>query len=158
MDDFLFWSALTGMAIFAGLRLWWIYQRGVGKLFWRTPQARHLYIAAAMILAAVLLAVFLGSKYRLLLAAIPAICFLLSFTAVKVDERGIIANAMMARWQDILWLHYNEQGGYVVVTTRHPWQLIKLHVPPEKFSEFKKMLAAKGMALSDRPQTEEKLA
>lgn len=158
MDDYLFWSALTLVLIFAGLRMWWIYRRGAGQLFWRTPQAPQLYVAAAMMLSAFVVAIFLTTEYRLLLAAIPATYFLLSFTAVKVNESGIMANAMMARWQDIVRLHHNEKGGYIKVTTRHPWQWIKLRVPPEKFHEFRKMLAAKGLGLSDRPQPEETFA
>lgn len=158
MDDYLFWSALTVMLIFVGLRLWWIYRRGTGQLRWRTAQAPHLYAAAVTILVALLAAIFFTADYRLLLAAIPAIYILLSFTAVKVNESGIMANAVMARWQDIVRLHYNEKGGYFTITTRHPWQWIKLRVPPDKFHEFRKMLAAKGLALSDRQHSEEAFA
>jgi predicted DNA binding CopG/RHH family protein len=148
MNNFLFWLLLVGMTIFVGLRLWWIYRRGIGQLFWQTPRARLYYIAAAAALIIALVAVVLSLQYWLLLLAIPGIYILLTFTAVKVDERAIIANAVFARWQDISRLQFDDSGEVVTVATRYAWRRIKLHVPPDKLGEFKKMLAAKGMAMN----------
>lgn len=155
MSDFLFWLIVSGMAIFAALRLWWIYRRGVGQVFWQTRHAQKFYMGAAAMLVGIALAIFLSAQYWPLLVAIPAIYVLLAFTAVKVDERGIMANAVFARWQDILRLHHDETGGYIIVTTHYSWRRIKLRVPTEKFNDFKKMLAAKGMALQPLQEQEE---
>ncbi len=160
MNNFLFWSLLIGMTIFVGLRLWWIYRRGIGQLFWQTPRARVYYIAAAAVIVVALVAVMLSSQYWLLLLAIPGIYVLLTFTAVKVDERAIIANAVFARWQDISRLQLDDSGEVLTVATRYAWRRIKLHVPSDKLGEFKKMLAAKGMALNHAApnRTQESLA
>jgi len=148
MIDFLMWLVIAGTIIFAGLRLWWIYRPGVGQVFWRTQRAKHLYIFAGMLFAVVTPLVFLTAQYWVLLLAIPAIYVLLAFTAVKIDDRGIMANGVFARWQDILKFQHDEQDSLVLVSTRYSWRKIKLRVPTEKLGEFKKMLAAKGMVLS----------
>jgi hypothetical protein len=148
MNDFLLAVLIFSLTIFAGLRLWWIYRRGLGQLFWQTPRAKHFYVGAAIVFVLAALSLFLNVRSWPLLLTIPAIYVLLAFTAVKVDERGIMANAVFARWQDIVRLHHDEPGGFVLVSTKHSWRKIKLYVPPEKFNAFKKMLAAKGMALS----------
>jgi len=160
MNDFLYWLALGALATFASLRVWWIYRRGVGQMFWQTPRARYLYGVAAVVVVLALSSIFIGSSSRwVLLIAIPLVYVLLSFTAVKVDERAIIAKAIIARWPDIARLHYDEKSGDVLVATRRSWQRVKVRVPPERLSEFRKIIAAKGMALSSSAagQTEETL-
>jgi hypothetical protein len=147
MENFLMWLFIAGAIVFAGLRLWWIYRPGVGQVFWQTARAKQLYVAAGAILALVLPLVFLSAQYWLLLLAVPVIYILLAFTAVKIDDRGIMANAVFARWQDIMKLHQDGREPLVLVTTRYSWRKIKLSVPAEKLVEFKKMLAAKGMPL-----------
>lgn len=148
MIDFLMWLVLAGTIIFSGLRLWWIYRRGMGHLFWRTRHAKQLYMWAGLLFAVVTLVVFLTAQDWVLLLAIPTIYVLLAFTAVKIDDRGIMASGVFARWQDILKFQPDERDSLILVSTRYSWRKIKLRVPPEKLGDFKKMLAAKGMALS----------
>lgn len=148
MIDFLMWFVLSCTVIFAGLRLWWIYRPGIGQVFWRTSRARHLYIWAGAIFAIVSPLIVLSAQYWALLLTVPTIYVLLAFTAVKIDDRGIMANAVFARWQDIVKLHHDERDSLVLITTRYAWRKIKLQVPSEKLGEFKKMLAAKGMPLN----------
>jgi len=141
------WLVIAGAIIFTGLRLWWIYRPGVGHLFWRTTRAKHLYMWAGILFATVTLLVFFTAHYWVLLLAIPAVYVLLALTAVKIDDRGMMANAVFARWQDILTFQQEERDSLILVSTRYAWRKIKLRVPAEKLGEFKKMLAAKGMAL-----------
>lgn len=148
MIDFLMWLVIVGTIIFAGLRLWWIYRPSVGQVFWRTPRAKHLYIWAGTLFAIVTPLVLLTAQYWVLLLAIPTIYVLLAFTAVKIDDRAVIANGVFARWQDILKFQHDEKDALILVSTRYSWRKIKLRVPTEKHGEFKKILAAKGMALS----------
>jgi hypothetical protein len=147
MEDFMLWLFIAGIIVFAGLRLWWIYRPGVGQVFWQTDRAKQLYVWAGTILAIMLPVVFLSAHYWVLLLAVPAIYVLLAFTAVKIDDRGIMANAVFARWQDIVRLHQEGRDSTVMVITRYSWRKIKMNVPQEKLVEFRKMLAAKGMRL-----------
>ncbi len=148
MMDFLMWLVIAGTIIFAGLRLWWLYRPGVGQVSWQTPRASQLYVGAGVLFALAMPLVLLTAQYWALLLAIPAIYVLLAFTAVKIDDRGFMANGVFARWQDILKFQQDEKDALILVSTRYSWRKIKLRVPPEKLGEFKKMLAAKGMALS----------
>jgi hypothetical protein len=64
-----------------------------------------------------------------------------------VNERGIMTNAFLARWPDVLHARQLKSTGEIIVLTKQPWQRIRLRVPAEQEAAFRKMLAAKGIRI-----------
>jgi hypothetical protein len=144
---YLFWILLVGYGYLVMVRLMWLYQHAEGHVFWQKANAKTYHIAAA-----VLFFVFLSSLSQIFHAGLVLLFFLgeyvlLAAPAVKMSDRGILANAFMVRWPDVVQAQRMSASGEIMLATKHPWQRIRLQVPAEKETAFRKILAAKGIAI-----------
>ncbi|MDZ7290291.1 MAG: hypothetical protein ONB44_08430 [candidate division KSB1 bacterium] len=157
--EYLFWILFIGYCYFVTMRLLWIFQQGPGEVFWQKPNAKVCHFAAAILffIGALVLLQNFHVKYLLILLTIEYL--LIAGSAVKVSDRGILANAMMARWPEVIRAQSLDASGEVVIVTRHSWQRMRLKVPADKQVAFRKILAAKGFTvMEDRSEKSESFA
>ncbi len=145
---YLFWIFLVGYGYWVTLRLTWLYEHVEGHVFWQKASAKTYHLTAAILFFIVVLMLSQGFHAGLLLLLLLGEYILIAAPAVKVSDRGVLANVFMARWPDILQAK-RACGGEIVLVTRHPWQRIRLQVPADKEAAFRKILAAKGIAIVD---------
>jgi hypothetical protein len=155
--EYLLGILFLGFCYFVAIRLKWLYEKTAGHPFWQKPNTKYYHLAAGIL--------FFAGSAGLLLKFHPAYLLLLLFgeylliaiPAVKVNERGIMTNAFLARWPDILQARQIKATGEIVVLTKQNWQRIRLKVPADKQAAFRKMLAAKGIQIIDE-EAEKNLA
>ncbi len=147
--EYLFGILLVGYGYLVTVRLMWLYKSGEGHVFWQKPSAKTYHIAAAILFFVFTLSLSQGFYIGLLLLLLLGEYVLLAAPAVKVGERGILANIFMVRWPDILHAKRKNASGEFMLVTKHRWQRIRLQVPAEKETAFRKILAAKGIAIID---------
>ncbi|MDZ7343206.1 MAG: hypothetical protein ONA90_01695 [candidate division KSB1 bacterium] len=147
--EYLLWILFVGYCNFAAIRLMWLYEKVEGHLFWRKPNATT-YDLGAILLCVVMLSILMNNfhVFYLLLLLIGEYG-LIAASSVKVSDRGIMANAFMARWPEILQAKKINAGRVIVIVTTRSWQWMRLQVPVEKAAAFRKMLAAKGVTIID---------
>ncbi len=146
---YLFWILLVGYGYLVMVRLMWLYRHVEGHVFWQNANAKTYYIAAAILFFAFALSLSQIFHAGLLLLLLLGEYVLLAAPAVKMSDRGILANAFMVRWPEIVRAKRMSASGKIVLTTKHSWQRIRLQVPAEKETAFRKILAAKGIAIID---------
>jgi hypothetical protein len=147
--EYLLWILLVGYGYWVTVRLVWLYKSGESHVFWQKPSAKTFHIAAAILFFAFVLSLSQGFHVGFLLLLLLGEYVLLAAPAVKVSDRGILANIFMARWPDVLRAQKISAGGEIVLVTKHPWQRIRLRAPADKEAAFRKILAAKGVAIVD---------
>jgi hypothetical protein len=146
---YLFWILLVGYGYLVMVRLLWLYRHAEGHVFWQKTNAKTYHIAAAVLLFAFVLSLSQIFHAGLLLLFLLGEYVLLAAPAVKMGDRGILANAFMVRWPEVVQAKRMRANGEIVLATKHPWQRIRLQVPAEKETAFRKILAAKGIAILD---------
>jgi hypothetical protein len=145
----LFWLLLVGYGYLVAVRLIWLYENVAGHVFWQKASAKTYHIAAAILFFIFVLALSQVFHAGFLLLFLLGEYILLAAPAVKVSDRGILANAFMARWPDIVQAKRTSVNSEIALVTKHPWQRIRLRVPADKEAAFRKILAAKGIAIVD---------
>jgi hypothetical protein len=145
----IFWILLAGYGYLAAARLIWLYKHVEGHVFWQKANARTYHIAAAILFFVFVLSLSQIFHAGLLLLFILGEYLLIAAPAVKMSDRGILANAFMARWPEVVQAKRISASGEIVLATKHPWQRMRLQVPAEKETAFRKILAAKGFAIVD---------
>jgi hypothetical protein len=146
---YLFWILLVGYGYLAMVRLVWLYRNVEGHVFWQKANAKTYHIAAAVLFFAFVLSLSQIFYAGLLLLFLLGEYVLLATPAVKMSDRGILANAFMVRWPEVVQAKRMSASGEIVLATKHPWQRIRLQVPAEKETAFRKILAAKGVVIVD---------
>ena len=144
---YLFWILLAGYGYLVMVRLIWLYRNREGHVFWQKANAKTYHIAAAILFFIFVLSLSQIFHAGLMLLLLLGEYILLAAPAVKMSDRGILANAFMVRWPDIVQAKKMSASGKVMLATKHPWQRIRLQVPAEKETAFRKILAAKGIAI-----------
>jgi hypothetical protein len=129
------------------VRLMWLYRNVEGHVFWQKANAKTYHMAAAILFFIFVLSLSQVFHAGLLLLFMLGEYLLLAAPAVKMSDRGILANAFMVRWPEVVQAKRMSASGEIVLTTKHPWQRIRLQVPAEKETAFRKILAAKGIAI-----------
>jgi hypothetical protein len=145
--EYLLGILFLGFCYFVAIRLKWLYEKTAGHPFWQKPYAKYFHIAAGVLFFAGSAALLLRFHPAYLLALLLGEYLLIAIPAVKVNERGIMTNAFLARWPDILQARQIKTTGEIVVLTKQNWQRIRLKVPADKQAAFRKMLAAKGIQI-----------
>lgn len=144
---YLFWILLVGYGYLVMVRLMWLYRHADGHVFWQRASAKTYHIAAAIWFFVFVLSLSQIFHAGLLLLFLLGEYLLLAAPAVKMSDRGILANAFMVRWPEVVLAKRMSTSGEIVLATKHPWQRIRLQVPVEKETAFRKILAAKGIAI-----------
>ncbi|MDZ7361282.1 MAG: hypothetical protein ONB46_11230 [candidate division KSB1 bacterium] len=145
--EYLLGILFLGFCYFVAIRLKWLYEKTAGHLFWQKPHAKYYHFAAGVLLFAGAAALLLKFHPVYLLLLLFGEYLLIAIPAVKVNERGIMTNAFLARWPDILQARQIKATGEIFVLTKQHWQRIRLKVPADKQAPFRKMLAAKGIQI-----------
>jgi hypothetical protein len=140
---------LAGYGYLVMVRLIWLYRNREGHVFWQKANAKTYHIAAAVLFFIFVLSLSQIFHAGLLLLFLLGEYILLAAPAVKMSDRGILANAFMLRWPDIVQAKRVSASGQIVLATKHPWLRVRLQVPVEKETAFRKILAAKGIAILD---------
>ncbi len=146
---YLFWILLVGYGYLVMVRLMWLYTNAEGHVFWQKANAKTYHIAAAILFFVFVLSLSQIFHVGLLLLFLLGEYLLLAAPAVKMSDRGILANAFMVRWPEVVLAKRMGSSGEIVLATKHPWQRIRLQVPTDKEAAFRKILAAKGVAIVD---------
>jgi hypothetical protein len=144
---YLFGILLVGYGYLVTVRLMWLYKHNEGHVFWQKANAKTYHIAAAILFFVFVLSLSQIFHAGLLLLFLLGEYVLLAAPAVKMSDRGILANAFMVRWPDVVQAKRIGTSGEIVLSTKHSWQRIHLQVPAEKETAFRKILAAKGVAI-----------
>jgi len=147
--EYLLGILFLGFCYFVVIRLKWLYEKIEGHPFWQKPYAKYYHIVAGVLFFAGSAALLLKFHPAYLLILLFGEYLLIAIPAVKVNERGIMANAFLARWPDILQARQIKATGEIIVLTKQNWQRIRLKVPADKEAAFRKMLAAKGIQIVD---------
>lgn len=145
--EYVCWILFIGYCYFAAVRLKWLFEKVAGHPFWQKAKAKYYHLAAGVLLVGgvVLLVWKFHVIFLLLLLLIEYV--LIAAPAVKVNERGIMINAFLARWPEVLQARRHPTTGEISVLTQHAWQRIRLQVPEDQAPAFRKMLAAKGLQI-----------
>jgi hypothetical protein len=143
--EYLTWILFIGYCYFVAIRLKWLYEKVEGHPFWQKPKARNYHLAAAVLLFVAAAVLLLKFHVVYLLILLLGEYLLIAGPAVKVNERGIMTNAFIVRWPDILQAKRNTTSGEIFILTKHAWQRVRLRVPTAQDAAFRKMLAVKGI-------------
>lgn len=146
-NEYLVWILLTGWCCFAAARLYWIYKPHPYHLFWQRPGARQYIFIAVLLAFAALATIFMRWPAIYLLPPGLAFYLLCAFAAVKISERGIFANARMARWLDIVAAQRLPAKNHYLILTNKPWLRLRLETPAALDAQFRKMLALQKIPL-----------
>lgn len=145
--EYLCWVLFLGYCYFVVIRLRWLFARVAGHPFWLKTNAKAYHIAAGVCF-------FLGGgglmlKFHVgfLLLFLLGEYWLVTRPAVKLNERGIMTNAFLIRWPDVLQVRRRPASGELSIVTKHAWQRVRLQVPEAQAPAFRKMLAAKGLSI-----------
>jgi hypothetical protein len=144
---YLFWILLAGYGYLVIVRLMWLYRNSDGHVFWQKANIKTYHIAAAILFFIFVLSLSQFFHIGLLLLFLLGEYVLLAAPVVKMSDRGILANAFMVRWPEVVQAKRLSASGKIVLATKHPWQRIRLQVPAEKETAFRKILAAKSIAI-----------
>ncbi len=147
--EYLFGIFLMGYGYLVMVRLIWLYRHVEGHVFWQKAGAKNYHMAAAILFFTFVLSLSQVFHVGLLLLFILGEYLLLTAPAVKMSDRGILAGGFMVRWPDVVQARRMSASGEIVLGTKHRWQRIRLQVPVEKETAFRKILAAKGIAIVD---------
>ena len=146
-SEYLAWILLVGLCCFVVVRLFWIYQRHRYHLFWKRPGARQYIFVAVLLLCGAFTVVALHGRAVYLLPLAAAIYLLCAFAAVKISERGIFANGLLARWPDITKVqHLPDKKQFLIITNKR-WRRLRFEVPAAFEAQFRKMLALQKIPL-----------
>jgi hypothetical protein len=145
--EYLVGILFIGYCYFVAIRLKWLYEKVEGHPFWQKPKARNYHLAAGILFLVAAAALLLKFHVLYLLIILLGEYLLLAGPAVKVNERGIMTNAFIVRWPDILQAQRLKAAGEIVILTKRAWQRIRLHVPADQEAAFRKMLAVKGIRI-----------
>ncbi len=145
--EYVFWILFIGYCYFVAIRLKWLFEKVAGHPFWQKAKAKAYHIAAGVLLFIGVGGLALKFHVSFLLLLLLAEYWLIAAPAVKVNERGIMTNAFLARWPDVLQARRHQATGEITILTKHAWQRIRLQVPEDKAAAFRKMLAAKGLQI-----------
>jgi len=151
--EYLFWILFLGYGYFAAIRFQWLFEKVEGHPFWLKANAKNFHIAAGVLFFAVSLMLLQRFHVIFLLVLLLGEYLLVASPAVKVTERGIMANALMARWPDIVRVQQTKTPGEVLILTKHAWLKLRLQVPPDKAPAFRKILAAKALTILAEDET-----
>ncbi len=144
---YLFWILLVGYGYLVMVRLRWLYKHDESHVFWQKANAKTYHIAAAIWFFVFVLSLSQIFHAGLLLLFLLGEYVLLAAPVVKMSDRGMLANAFMVRWPEVVQAKRIGASGEIALATKHPWQRIRLQVPAEKEAAFRKILAAKGIAI-----------
>lgn len=147
--EYLFWVLFLGYCYFVTIRLKWLFEKIAGHPFWQKANVKAYHIAAGVLFFIGAGGLALKFHVSFLLLLLLAEYWLIASPAVKVNERGIMTNAFLARWPDVLQARRHKTTGEISILTKHAWQRIRLQVPEDKAAAFRKMLAAKGLPIVD---------
>jgi len=147
--EYLFWILFLGYCYFVAIRLKWLFEKVAGHPFWQKAKAKNYHIAAGVLSVAGAVLLVLKFHVVFLLLLLLGEYWLIAAPAVKVNERGIMTNALLARWPEVLQARRHKATGEISILTKHAWQRIRLQVPEDKAAAFRKMLAAKGLPIVD---------
>jgi len=147
--EYLGWILFLGYCYFVAIRLKWLFEKVAGNPFWQKSKATAYHIVAGVLFFIGVGGLVLKFHVSFLLLLLLAEYWLIAKPAVKVNERGIMTNAFLARWPDVLQARRHKTTGIITILTKHAWQRIRLRVPEDKAPAFRKMLAAKGLPIVD---------
>lgn len=147
--EYLCWILFLGYCYFVAIRLKWLFEKVTGHPFWQKAHARAYHIIAGVLFFIGAGGLVLKFHVSFLLLFLLAEYWLIARPAVKVNERGIMTNAFLACWAEVLQARRNKTTGEISILTKHAWQRIRLQVPEDKAPAFRKMLAAKGLPIVD---------
>ncbi len=156
--EYLVWILLLGLSCFIVIRLKWIYETKPHHLFWRKPQARHYFLSAALLLLAAFFIFPLKLDPAYLIPLLLGFYLLCASAAVKVSERGIMSNGLLASWLDIVAVQHGADNNRLLVKTANPWRQLRFEVPPEIEPKLRKVFASKRIVWSEPPSDTKPLA
>ncbi len=148
--EYLFWILFLGYCYFVAIRLKWLFAKVAGHPFWQKTNAKSYHFAAGVLFFFGAGGLALKFHVSFLLLLLLSEYWLIAYPAVKVNERGIMNNAFLVRWPEVLQARRNKATGEIIILTKHAWQRIHLQVPEDKAAAFRKMLAAKGLQIADQ--------
>ncbi len=155
--DYLVWILIVGLSCFILIRLKWIYETKPHHLFWRKPQARHYLLAATLLLFAAFFVLPLEFNAAYILPLLLGFYLLAASAAVKVSDRGMMSNGLLANWLDIVKIERGEVKNQVLVKTASPWRQLRFEVPTEIEPKLRKVLASKRIMWSSSSPDEQTL-
>lgn len=144
--EYLVWILLVGLICFIVIRLTWLYEKKPHHLFWRKPQARHYFLSAALLLLAAFFVLPLGLHPVYLIPLVLGFYLLCASAAVKVSERGVMSNGLLASWQSIMLAQREASKNQVIIKTATPWRQLHFELPEEMEPKLRKVLASKRIA------------
>lgn len=144
--DYLVWIFIVGLSCFVAIRLKWIYETKPNQLCWRKPQARHYLLSATLLLFAALFILPLQLNAAYILPLLLGFYLLAASAAVKVSERGIMSNGMLAGWLDIIKVERGLGKNQMLVKTANTWRQLRFEVPEAIEPKLRKVLASKRIA------------
>lgn len=147
--EYLFWILFLGYSYFVAIRLKWLFEKVVGNPFWQKANAKAYHIAAGGLFFIGAGGLALKFHVSFLLLLLLGEYWLIAYPAVKVNERGIMHNAFLVRWPDVLQAWRSQTTGEIMISAKHAWQRMRLQVPEDQAAAFRKMLAAKGLQIVD---------
>lgn len=148
--DYTVWIFIIGLGCFVLIRLKWLYETKPHHVYWRKPQARHYFLSAVMLLIAAGFVIPLRLDPVYLIPLLAAFYVLAASAAVKVSERGIMSNGVLANWREITHVQRAPEKNHVIVRTSNPWRQLRFEVPPELELRFRKVLASKHIMWTEK--------
>lgn len=151
--EYLGWILILCYAYFVILRLYWLYQRNNQHIVWKRADA-GMYYGLALLSFLTMSALFLFKRdpeYLLLLLIGVYI-----FSAVplrKISERGIMANALLTLWVNIVDIRRSSDKNFYVIVTKSRWRRFRLKVPAELDAKWRKIVASKGLRIIENNET-----
>lgn len=144
--EYLAWILLVGAICFVMIRLTWLYEKKPHHLFWRKPQARHYFLSAALLVLAGFFVFSLELHPLYLLPLLLGFYWLCASAAVKVSERGVMSNGLLASWQSITRVQRGAAKNQILIKTTGPWRQLRLEAPAEIEPKLRKVFASKRIA------------
>jgi len=144
--EYLAWILLAALSCFAAIRLTWLYEKKPHHLFWRKPQARHYFLSAALLALAAFFILTLALHPLYLLPLLLGFYALCASAAVKVSERGVMSNGLLASWQSIVRVQRGAAKNQILIKTANPWRQLRFEVPAEIEPKLRKVFASKRVA------------
>src|SRR5574341_560075 len=130
--EYLFWIIFIGYGYLVIIRLLLLYKHLEGDVFWQKPKAKIWHLAAAIGFFIFVLILWQSFHVLYLLAFLLIEYVLIVGPAVKISESGILANALLVRWPDILQVKKSSASGAITIVAKHIWQRLSLQAPAAK--------------------------
>lgn len=151
--EYLGWILIICYAYFVILRLYWLYQRNDQHIVWKRVDA-GMYYGLALLIFLTMSALFLlkrNPEYLLLL--LIGVYIFSAMPLLKISERGIMANALLTLWVNIVDIRRSSDKNFYVIVTKNRWRRFRLKVPAELEGKWRKIVASKGLRIAENNET-----